>query len=160
MISKPQGLLLALLGWTAGQGAFAQTVYKCVEPNGTVLFTDSVRSGCKALDLPSNSIAAPPVRSAPARKATTTTPSDFPRVDGAEQRERDDQRREILNFELRSEQRKLAELQGQFNNGLPERHGNEKNYVKYQERVEGMRANIERTESNIEALRRELANLK
>ncbi len=47
-----------------------------------------------------------------------------------------------------------------FNNGEPERQGNERNYAKYQERVAQMRDDISRTERNIEALRREIANIR
>ena len=92
--------------------------------------------------------------------APTVTPASFPRVDSAQQRVRDNDRREILTEELRNEERKLIELRRDFNNGEPERQGNERNYAKYQERVGSMRDNISRSEKNIEALRRELSNIK
>ncbi|HBI67691.1 MAG TPA: DUF4124 domain-containing protein, partial [Massilia sp.] len=38
--------------------------------------------------------------------------------------------------------------------------GNERNYAKYQERVGQMREDIGRTERNIEALRREIGNIR
>ena len=72
----------------------------------------------------------------------------------------DDDRRTILEDELRAEERKLADLKRDFNNGEPERQGNEKNYAKYQERVAQMRDDISRSEKNIEALRREIANIR
>ena len=52
------------------------------------------------------------------------------------------------------------ELRREFKNGEPERQGNERNFAKYQERVEQMRANIKRGEANLEALNREIANIK
>ncbi|MFZ3288512.1 MAG: DUF4124 domain-containing protein, partial [Telluria sp.] len=100
---------------------------------------------------------------APARARSgppAATPSDFPKVDNAQQKARDNDRREILTDELRSEERKLAELKRDFNNGEPERQGNERNYAKYLERVEQMRDNIGRAEKNIEALKREIANIR
>jgi HAMP domain-containing protein len=81
-------------------------------------------------------------------------------VDSATQRARDDDRRTILEDELRAEERKLADLKRDFNNGEPERQGNEKNYARYQERVAQMRDDIGRSEKNVEALRRELANIR
>lgn len=142
------------------------TVYKCVDERGRVEFTDTAKRGCKPLDLP-GFIAAPPMRSAPTppRAANAPTlgspaPASFPRVSSAEQRARDDDRRGILNEELRAEEKKLAELKRDFNNGEPERQGNEKNYAKYQERVGQMRDDISRAERNIEALKREIANIK
>ncbi|HEX9173602.1 MAG TPA: DUF4124 domain-containing protein [Telluria sp.] len=149
------------------------TVYKCVDEQGRIEFTDTSRRGCKALDLP-GLIPAPPRRVAPAAPAlpqqgtaapraaspAASAPSSFPRVDTSAQRARDNDRREILNDELRSEEKRLADLRREFNNGEPERQGNERNYAKYQERVAQMRDDLNRTEKNIEALKRELANIR
>jgi hypothetical protein len=135
-------------------------IYLCVDGQGRRLLTDTGGPGCKMLDVPA-SIAAPPARkAAPRAAAPAATPSDFPRVDSSAQRARDDERRAILSDELRSEERRLAELRKEFNGGEPERHGNEKNYAKYQARVADMRDNIFRGEKNVEALKRELANIK
>jgi hypothetical protein len=154
----------------SGAAQAQTTVYKCVDAQGRVEFTDTGKKGCKALDLPGY-IPAPPERrapapaasrpnTAPAAAAPSPSPSNFPRVDTSQQRARDDDRRGILTDELRAEEAKLAGLRQVFNNGEPERQGNERNYAKYQERVAGMRDDISRTERNIEALRREIANIK
>jgi hypothetical protein len=153
-----------------GTASAQSTVYKCVDEQGRIEFTDTTRRGCKALDLP-GLIPAPPRRVAPAapqpgtpapRAAApqATTPANFPRVDTSAQRVRDDERRNILNDELRSEEKRLADLRRAFNNGEPERQGNERNYAKYQERVAQMRDDLNRTERNIEALKREIANIR
>jgi hypothetical protein len=160
--------LLALAAAALHGQAQAQTVvYKCVDPNGRVEFTDTNKPGCKVLDLP-GFIAGPapaprsrpPVTRQGGAPAPTASPANFPRVDSAQQRARDDDRREILNDELRNEEKKLADLRRDFNNGEPERQGNERNYAKYQERVAQMRDNIGRAERNIEALKREIANIR
>ncbi|KFI07263.1 DUF4124 domain-containing protein [Massilia sp. BSC265] len=161
--------MIVLAGLTLHNGAQAQgTVYKCVDEQGRVEFTDTSRKGCKALDLPGYAPPPPPRASAPIPAvrpaspgpASAVSPASFPRVDTAQQRARDDDRREILNDELRIEQKKLAELRRDFNNGEPERQGNERNYAKYQERVASMRDEIGRTERNIEALQREISNIR
>lgn len=161
--SRRTASLLVLAALCAGAPAQAQAqVYKCVDQNGATLYTDRSARGCVALDLPST-IPAPAQRgatAAPRAAAPVTTPSDFPRVASAQQRARDDDRREILNDELRNEEKKLAELRREFNNGEPERQGNEKNYAKYQERVAQMRDSIGRAEKNVEALKREIANIR
>jgi hypothetical protein len=56
----------------------------------------------------------------------------------------------------RAEKRKqkLAELRREFNNGEPERRGDERNYAKYQERVAALRDSISRSEKNVDALKR------
>jgi hypothetical protein len=171
-ISRPSAaaasLALALVLAHAGARADS-TVYKCVDKSGHVEFTDVNKSGCKALDLPgympaprapvpvANPAAAMRQGAGRAGASPAASPSAFPRVDSAAQRARDEDRREILGDELRAEEQKLAALRRDFNNGEPERQGNEKNYAKYQERVAQMRDDISRSEKNIEALKRELA---
>jgi len=47
-----------------------------------------------------------------------------------------------------------------LNEGQPERQGNERNYAKYQERVAQLKDNLSRTQQNVEALKREIANIR
>lgn len=133
-------------------------IYLCIDANGRKELTDSKRAGCKALTVP-DAIPAPASRQG-ARAAPVTTPSNFPRVDGAQQKARDADRKSILESELRTETAKLKELQKEYNGGQPERQGGEKNYQKYLDRVAGMKDSIARTEKNIEALNREITNIK
>ena len=81
------------------------------------------------------------------------------KVDGKEQRARDSDARAILEAELKREEEALAALQKEFNGGEPERKGEERNFVRYQERVEEMRNAIARKQADVAALRRELAKL-
>jgi ubiquinone biosynthesis protein UbiJ len=67
---------------------------------------------------------------------------------------------QILTDEIRTEENKLADLKKEYQNGEPERLGSERNYAKYQERVATMKDDIARTEKNIEALKREIGQLK
>jgi hypothetical protein len=145
------------------------TVYKCVGENGRVELTDTNKRGCRPLDLPGfittnpqphPAPAAPPRTRQGSAPAPTIAPASFPRVGAAEQRARDDDRRSILAEELRSEQQKLVDLKSGFNNGEPARQPNEKDNGKYQQRVAQMRVDIARSEQNIEALKREIANVR
>ena len=159
-------LLLGQL-WLPG-AARAQAVYKCVDAGGITLYTDTRQPNCKALDLPSGGATA--AIAGPARRATApaggaaapaaAAPSDFPKINTFQQRARDNDRREILNDELRTEESRLAELRREFNGGEPERLGNERNYAKYQERVAQIKDSIGRAEKNVDALKREIANIK
>lgn len=141
-------------------------VYLCVDGNGRKELTDTYRNGCKALNI-AGSIPAPSAASAPRRspssasaRAPVSTPADFPRVDNAQQKARDNDRREILAEELRNEEQRLAEMRAEFKNGQPDRLGNERNYAKYQERVALLRDNISRAERNVEALQREISKIR
>jgi hypothetical protein len=157
--------LLALLVFsTAMSPVMAEgEIYKCVNANGTIEFknTGSVKD-CKKLELDTiSTIPAPTKRSATVQTAslkssTSTSPADFPRVDSGTQKSRDNDRRQILLDEMKGEQDKLAALKKDYNNGEPERNGDERNFAKYQERITAMRDDISRTEKNIEALQREL----
>jgi len=80
-------------------------------------------------------------------------------VDPAAQKARDTDSRRILEAELRREEDVLASLKRDFNNGEPERRGDERNFAKYQERVAEMRSAIGRKEADLAALKRELAKL-
>lgn len=81
------------------------------------------------------------------------------RVDPTAQRQRDSDARKILEAELAREEARLAEMKREFNNGEPERRGDERNYAKYQDRVAEMKAAITRKEADIAAIRRELTKL-
>jgi len=62
--------------------------------------------------------------------------------------------------EMKTEEQKLADIRREYNNGEPERRGDERNYAKYQERSAALKDDLARTEKNVEALKRELGNLK
>ena len=140
-------------------------IYRCESPDGTPLFQNAPGKNCKALDLPSLTtvpsvrLPAGAQRTANAN-AANAAPSDFPRVEAAAQRSRDSDRRRILEDELGREQARLEDFRKEFNNGEPERLGNERNYQKYLDRVGRLKDDITRSESNVAALRRELEGVR
>ena len=148
----------------AGQAHAASDVYLCVDKNGNKEYRNTgITKGCKKVALPGlTTIPAPQRRAATTATATkkASTPASFPKVDGATQKSRDSDRKQILLDEQKTEEQKLANLKKEYNNGEPERLGSERNYAKYQERVGKMKEDIERSEKNIEALKREIGNLK
>ncbi len=81
------------------------------------------------------------------------------KVDPVAQRSRDSDARRILESELRAETDRLETLQKEYNNGEPERRGEERNFQRYQDRVAELKAGIARKEGDIAALKRELAKL-
>lgn len=141
-------------------------IFLCDDGHGSKEYKNTgTTKGCKRIDLPGITTipglprkAAAVVTTAAVRPATS--PSDFPRVDGVTQKARDNDRRQILLDEMRTEEQKLAELKKDFNGGEPERRGDERNYAKYQDRVASMKDELGRTEKNIDALKREIGNLK
>jgi hypothetical protein len=140
------------------------TVYRC--PGPPVLYTDQLTAqeakdkGCRTIDgAPITIVQAVRPRPAAASSGASAPRSGDTKVDPASQRARDSDARRILADELRAEEERLAAMKAEFNNGEPERKGDERNFSKYQERVAEMRAAIQRKEADIGALRREMAKL-
>lgn len=143
----------------------AKPVYRC--PGPPVLYTDALTSqearerGCRSIEgTPitviqgrSRSPAPAPAATAPAARSADS------RVDPAAQRARDSDARRILSEEARREEERLVELRKEYNNGEPERRGDERNYQRYLDRVAEMKAALQRKEADIAAIRRELSKL-
>lgn len=154
-----QAAALAMVGWVPMAYAQERVVYKCPGNlyTDTLSAKEAIAQGCKTLEgAPITVIQAPVRRPAPAPDAGGARSADT-RVDPADQRSRDTDKRLILDSELRREEERLTALRQEYNNGQPERRGDEKNYQKYLDRVADLKARIERSESDVAALRRELA---
>ena len=163
------GLLASLVVALPAAAQDIKPVYRC--PGPPVLYTDAIsvaearERGCRGIEGTPITIVQgrPPARTASggaggvAGPATASRPGD--RIDPAAQRARDSDARRILAEELKREEERLAVLQKDFNNGEPERRGDERNFQKYQDRVADMKAGIQRKEADIAALKREMAKL-
>jgi hypothetical protein len=136
----------------------AQDIYLCTDDQGRRTYQNTGNAkGCKKVDVqPILTVPAPRVPARSSQSGNDTRPANFPRVDGDTQRSRDADRRRILEDELKSEEEKLGRLRIEYNNGEPERRGEERNYALYQERVQRMLAEIQRSENNIASLKREI----
>ncbi len=101
---------------------------------------------CRKLDLPGiTTVPAAKAPPAPARAAPATAnvrPAEFPKVDASTQRSRDDDRRKLLEDELREQETRLVELRRSGNATQPEQL-----------------AQIARVEANIVSLKRELSRI-
>lgn len=84
----------------------------------------------------------------------------FPKVDGQTQKKRDDERRRILEKELADEQQQLEAASQKLAEQEAIRTGDERNYQRYLDRIQPFRDNVANHERNIEAIRREISNLK
>ncbi len=159
--------LMALAAPAPAQQA-STIVYKCP---GNAYTSDreltpkqAADQGCKVIEgapitvIQARPPAGPRTDNAGTAPAAATRPADT-RVDPQAQRARDNDARRILEGELRREEERLAELRKEYNKGEPERQGNERNYQKYLDRVAELKSGIARKESDISAIKRELAKL-
>ncbi|MDR2032728.1 MAG: DUF4124 domain-containing protein [Azoarcus sp.] len=144
--------LLALV--LAPLSASAQ-VYKCIEDNGRISYTNNRGNNkkCTALDN------APAVSSLPASSFTRPQVS-FPKVSSDTQRERDKARRQVLENELADETAALEEAKRALAEQEGIRLGGEKNYQRVLDRLQPYRSDVERRERNIEALNKEISGLR
>jgi hypothetical protein len=151
--------LLAVWCFGGASSALAQSsIYRCGNEY-TNSPTQEQKRSCKLIE-------GGGVTVVPAVKARTTPgkpPADSagqPRVDPDQQKARDSDARTILEAELRKAEAKLAELQKEYNNGQPEKKGEElRNVARYQERVTELKAGVTRAEADVAGLRRELQRL-
>jgi hypothetical protein len=150
----------AVLAQSSAQGS---DIFLCVDADGQKVFQNfGDTKSCKRVDVgPVLSMPAPRLPPQRASKdvedRVKVSPANFPRIDRETQRTRDHDRRRVLEDELRSEEEKLARLKSEFNNGEPERRGDERNFALYSERIQRLRDDLARAEGNVNALRREIA---
>ena len=163
-------VLLAISSLAQAQAAAtASEVYRC--PGPPVEYTDKITAqqakerGCRTIEGAPITVIQAPRRPASAAAAGNggASPSSATRtearIDPAAQRARDNDARRILGEELRKEEERLATLLKEYNNGEPERRGDERNYQRYLDRVSELKASIARKESDVAALKRELGKL-
>lgn len=141
--------LIALLPLAAS----AQTIYKCVDASGgTVISNSRVEKNCKAISTgPENAVPAPP-KARPAGAAANPSPSGFPRVQEDTQKARDGDRRHILEQELAGEHRHLE----QARKDLSEQQAAGASA----DRAAPYRDRVGQHERNIQAIQKELGNLR
>jgi len=141
--------------------ASANTLYKCVDNSGVVLYTNQKASQreCSVLSH-QPSVSVPGITgygntyasngSTKPRASASPTPGDFPRVSGNEQKARDGDRRAILDKELQTEEQNLEKARKmllEVGNQSPER-------------LQAPRDTVALHERNVYALKKELANVR
>jgi hypothetical protein len=154
-------LLAALVPTVAGA-----EIYKCVEENGRVTYSNVQEKNCSRLNV-GPTIAPPSRSSASSGNSRSATPGSFPRVDSNTQRSRDGERRRILDQELATEENALEAarkvLTEQESLVMPEERnvaGRGNNVAKIDLRLQPHRDRVAMHERNIEALRKEISNLR
>lgn len=135
-------------------------IYKCTDAAGHVTYSNVASKGCTKLNLE-------PISTIPTAKpaAKSPTPAGFPRVEENAQKARDTDRRKILDQEQAAEQASLEAARKRLAEAevpQPEDRnaGGSINQGKLQERTQPLRDQIQLHERNLEAIRKELQNLR
>ena len=135
-------------------------IYKYVDENGQVTFTDVYRKGAKRIDLPGAPTPLSPASKTPRRASYNPSPANFPRIDASTQKNRDDIRRQVLQDEINGERRNADEARRQLQLGERLQPGERATDSTYLNRIKKLQATVQQHEQNIASIQRELANLK
>ena len=145
-------------------------IYKIVDANGNVTYSNVKIKGAKKLDLEpadtsfgneANNDGNNEIKRVP--KTRTATPASFPKVDADTQNQRDGKRKEILNSELDAEKLALADAKKAYTEGEsnPEvfktKDGKTlRNVPKFQEKMKNLQAEVDVHQRNIDLLTKEI----
>jgi Domain of unknown function (DUF4124) len=144
--------------------AFSE-IYKYVNPDGTVEYTNVQRNGAKPAAL-SNNLSSIGGKAAPTKTSTSATTELKPtalvsKVDPFTQKGRDDVRKRVLTQELTQEEKAYLDAQTLYSGGTPAAQTDETlGGAKYLDRVARLRQSVQTHEKNIAAIKQEIANLK
>ncbi len=164
-VLKPRVIHIVLLsiGMLVGAQASAQDrMFRCDNNYYTNSLNDPKAQGCKPLE-GGNVTVVQGTRPAAAQSgvklavASPTSSQPGQRVDANDQRARDADAKVILESELKKAEARRSELALEYNNGEPEKRGDEaRNYQKYLDRTAELKAALARIDSDIAGIRREL----
>lgn len=160
-------MLLSLLASTSA----AAEIYKHVDADGRVTYSNIKSKGAVRLEIDPdiNNISNERAKAKPSPSANkrTATPENFPRVDKDLQNQRDNKRRSILQSELDAEKAALEEAKKAYAEGEanPEVYRTAdgrtfRNVPKFEEKMRGLKENVDNHQKNIELLQKELDSLR
>ncbi len=160
---RPLNLLLLLL-LLAVPSAYAQ-IWECTDPQSGAKELNNDPGSAKNKNCvrkyvgPINTVPAPPPASSSSTKSAQPQRSpNFPSVNGDMQRNRDADRRRILEQELSQEQQQLEAARKLLTEQKDLRLGSERNFARVEERLKPYEARVRQHEVNIENLKKELSN--
>lgn len=132
-------------------------IFKRVDADGHVTYSSTPIKGGKKLHLA-------PLATVPPHATTKDNISDFPRVDSVTQKGRDNTRKQILEDELASEEKAMAEARSNLQTGAenPETYTDKdgkvyRNVAKQDEKMNSLQEQVQMHEKNIAALKTEIS---
>jgi hypothetical protein len=152
-------ILVTFSTLAAAASAQVTEIYKCVEKNGRPLYTSDKRETAgKKCELVSREVNVVPAQKQPPPPAGAA--SSFPRETPEARATAKGRQRDILEKELASEQQQLDLARKELAEQESVRAGDEKNYARVLDRLQPYKDNVDLHQKNIEALKRELSNIR
>jgi len=149
------GVLLAGLPAMNAHAQQASEIFKCRSETGQVTYTNDRRQA----ERQKCELVASKVNVAPSRPPAGRAPG-FPRETAQASAGARERQRQVLENELAAEQQALKQAQQALAEQEAVRSGDERNYARVLERLQPYKDTVQNHEKNIQALQRELANLK
>lgn len=158
MLRALLGVLILGILLIAAAPARAQVteIFKCKSADGHWTYTNDRREA----ERQKCEVVTRQINVAPAPKPSRAAPGGFPKESPADRATASARQRDILEKELAQEQAALAKAKADLAEQESVRSGNERNYARVEERLQPFKDSVETHEKNIEALRRELSNLR
>lgn len=153
----PRLAALAVLALLLTPAPARSEIYKCTDDEGHVSYTNTKQKGCTAMDIGPIREPRPSAARPKARSGQTAAPANFPSVDSATQKQRDEGRRRILETELATEERLLADAKRALAEGEIGRSGEDRTSPLHADRLRKLKDTVSLHEQNVTALKRELA---
>ena len=161
-------LLFVCINLALASNAYAE-IYKRVDPDGRVTYSNVKTKGATRLELDPDANTSNDRPKASANKRTPT-PEGFPKVDKQTQNQRDDKRKDILQSELEAEKAALAIAKQAYAEGesKPEVYKKKnangttstfRNVPKFEEKMRNLQADVDTHQKNVELLQKELDSL-
>jgi Domain of unknown function (DUF4124) len=149
----------ALAGLLVCGSSYAQPtteIYRCIDAEGRRHYTNSKRdAGGMKCELVTTQINVAPPLAQPRDRGP-----GYPRETAGQSASARERQREILEQELATEREALNRARQALAEQESVRTGDERNYARVQERLQPFKDTVQNHEKNIQALQRELGNLK
>jgi hypothetical protein len=157
------------------QAPAAGATYRCVDDAGRSTYTnvreEMAGKKCTVVSREVSVVPAPPASTPvsaggsrpPAARASSDSASGgsgASRVDSSTQRSRDGDRKRILEQELQSAEKQLAEARKKLSEQESIRNGDERNYQRVLDRLKPFQDDVRIAEDNVSALNKELSNIR
>jgi len=132
------------------------TLYSCKESGQQVYTNTKLNNKCKGVVL---SHSRPPIQT-PSSAPTAQTPTSFPKVSETTQKARDADRKNILEQEMATEQKSLERAKKELVQQEAKAPAEERYRKDFAEHMQPFKDKVAQHERNIQALRKEMGNIK